>query len=132
MIDDNVKSREQAAQQARAIIERGVEEYLSQLRALNAVATLRAFREKADVIRQAELEKAVRSLERGVPADKALEALSRGITNKLIHAPSVQMKRASAEGRDDLVRLTQELFELTNVQPDDAPANAGDKPAGNS
>jgi hypothetical protein len=42
------------------------------------------------------------------------------------------MKRASAEGRDDLVRLTQELFELNNVQPDDSPASAGDKPAGNS
>jgi glutamyl-tRNA reductase len=132
VIDDNVKSRELAAQQASAIIERGVEEYLSQLRALNAVATLKAFREKADAIRQTELEKAVKSLERGVPADKALEALARAITNKLTHAPSVQMKRASAEGRDDLVRLTQELFELTNVQPDDTPASAGDKPAGNS
>lgn len=130
VIDDNVKSRELAAQQASAIIERGVEEYLSQLRALNAVATLKAFREKADAIRQTELEKAVKSLERGVPADKALEALARAITNKLIHAPSVQMKRASAEGRDDLVRLTQELFELNNVQPDDSPASAGDKPAG--
>lgn len=130
VIDDNVKSREQAAQQASAIIERGVEEYLSQLRALNAVATLRAFREKADVIRQAELDKALKSLERGVPADKALEALARGITNKLIHTPSVQMKRASAEGRDDMVRLTQELFELTHVQPDDTPAIAGDTPAG--
>jgi glutamyl-tRNA reductase len=132
VIDDNVKSRELAAQQASAIIERGVEEYLSQLRALNAVATLKAFREKADAIRQTELEKALKSLERGVPADKALEALARTITNKLIHAPSVQMKRASAEGRDDLVRLTQELFELTNVQPDDTPASAGHKPAGNS
>ncbi|MDP1757253.1 MAG: glutamyl-tRNA reductase, partial [Pseudohongiella sp.] len=132
VIDDNVKSREQAAQQAGAIIERGVEEYLKQLRALNAVATLRAFREKADAIRHAELEKAVKSLERGLPADKVLEALARGITNKLIHAPSVQMKKASAEGRDDLVRLAQELFELTENQSDGKPALAGDKPAGNS
>jgi glutamyl-tRNA reductase len=132
VIDDNVKSREQAAQQAGAIIERGVEEYLKQLRALNAVATLRAFREKADAIRHAELEKAVKSLERGLPADKVLEALARGITNKLIHAPSVQMKKASAEGRDDLVHLAQELFELTECQSDGKPALAGDKPAGNS
>jgi glutamyl-tRNA reductase len=41
-----------------------------------------------------------------------VDALARSITNKLIHAPSVQMKKASAEGREDLVRLTQELFEL--------------------
>ena len=122
VIEDNVKSRAQAAEQAGAIIERGVEEYLKQLRALNAVATLRAFRDKADSIRQSELEKAFKSLEKGMPAEKVLEALARGITNKLIHAPSVQMKKASAEGRDDLVRLTQELFELGETdprQPDD-------------
>lgn len=112
VIEDNVKSRALAAEQASAIIERGVEEYLRQLRALNAVATLRAFREKADQIRQLELEKAHKALEKGMPAEQVLEALARSITNKLIHAPSVQMKKASAEGREDLVRLTQELFEL--------------------
>lgn len=116
VIEDNVKSRTQAAEQAAAIIERGVQEYRKQLRALSAVATLRAFREKADAIRQAELDKAVKSLEKGLPADKVLEALARSITNKLIHTPSVQMKKASAEGRDELVRLTQELFELDDKQ----------------
>ena len=117
VIEDNVKSRAQAAEQAGSIIERGVDEYLKQLRALNAVATLRAFRDKADSIRQSELEKALRSLEKGTPAEKVLEALARGITNKLIHSPSVQMKKASAEGRDDLLRLTQELFELGESDP---------------
>lgn len=112
VIEDNVKSRTLAAEQASAVIERGVEEYLRQLRALNAVATLRAFREKADWTRRLELEKALKALEKGMPAEQVLEALARSITNKLIHAPSVQMKKASAEGREDLVRLTQELFEL--------------------
>ncbi|MEX2333346.1 MAG: glutamyl-tRNA reductase, partial [Pseudohongiella sp.] len=112
VIEDNVKSRALAAEQASAIIERGVEEYLRQLRALNAVATLRAYREKADQIRQLELEKALRALEKGMPAEQVLEALARSVTNKLIHAPSVQMKKASAEGREDLIRLTQELFGL--------------------
>jgi glutamyl-tRNA reductase len=116
VIEDNVKSRAQAAEQASSIIERGVEEYLRQLRALNAVATLKLYRDKADTIRRSELDKAFRALEKGVPADQVLETLARGITNKLTHAPSVQMKRASAEGRDDLVRLTQELFELGEGQ----------------
>jgi glutamyl-tRNA reductase len=112
VIEDNVKSRSLAAEQASAIIERGVEEYLRRLRALNAVATLKLYREKADEIRQLELDKAMKMLEKGASVDKVLESLARGITNKLTHAPSVQMKKASAEGRDDLVRLTQELFEL--------------------
>ena len=112
VIEDGVKSRAQAAEQASAIIERGVEEYLRQLRALNAVATLRAFRGQADAIRQAELEKARRSLEKGADAEQVLESLARGLTNKLIHTPSVQMKKASAEGRDEVVRLAQELYQL--------------------
>jgi len=112
VIEDSVKSRAEAAAQAADIIERGVEEYVRQVRALNAVATLRAFRDQAELLRQLEVEKARRALEKGVPAADVLESLSRGLTNKLIHSPSVQMKKASAEGRDDLVRLTRELFEL--------------------
>ena len=43
-----------------------------------------------------------------------MESLARAITNKLTHSPSVQMKKASAEGRNELLRLTQELFNLDN------------------
>lgn len=112
VIDDNVKSRAEAAAQAEAIIERGVEEYFRQRRSLNAVATLRAFRDKADAIRDKELQRALKSLEKGESADMVLESLARAITNKLTHAPSVQMKKASSEGRDELLELTQELYDL--------------------
>ena len=64
--------------------------------------------------RQAEVQRAIRSLEKGDSAEKVLESLARAITNKLTHSPSVQMKKASAEGRNELLRLTQELFGLDN------------------
>jgi len=51
-------------------------------------------------------------LDKGESAEKVLAKLARLLTNKLIHSPSVQMKKASAEGRDELVSLAQELFEL--------------------
>ncbi|MEY3667344.1 MAG: hypothetical protein RL572_884 [Pseudomonadota bacterium] len=112
VIEDNVKSRTEAAAQASAIIERGVQEYQRRLRSLNAVDTLRAFREKAEQQRDREVEKALRALEKGEPPVQVVEALARGLTNKLIHSPSVQMKKASADGRDDVLLLTRELFEL--------------------
>ncbi|MGB4248782.1 MAG: glutamyl-tRNA reductase [Pseudohongiellaceae bacterium] len=112
VIEDSVKSRTEAAAQASSIIERGVQEYIRQVRSLNAVNTLRAFREKAEQIRDREVEKALRALEKGDPAPEILEALARALTNKLIHSPSVQMKKASADGRDDLLLLTRELYEL--------------------
>ena len=54
----------------------------------------------------------MKALERGETADKVVESAARAITNKLIHSPSVQMKKASSEGRDELLLLIQELFEL--------------------
>ncbi len=112
VIEDNVKSRTEAAAQASSIIERGVQEYQRRLRSLNAVDTLRAFREKAEQQRDREVEKALRALEKGEPPAQVVEALARGLTNKLIHSPSVQMKKASADGRDEVLLLTRELFEL--------------------
>jgi len=112
VIEDNVKSRTEAAAQASSIIDRGVQEYQRRVRSLNAVNTLRAFREKAEQLRDREVEKALRALEKGESAPQVLEALARGLTNKLIHSPSVQMKKASADGRDDVLLLTRELYEL--------------------
>ena len=117
MIEDNVKSRAEAAAQAELIIERGIEGYLKQILSLNAVTTLRAYRDKADTIRDHELQRALKLLEKGEPADAVLKTLARGITNKLTHAPSVKMKKASSEGRDELLALTQELFDLGEEDP---------------
>ena len=112
VIEDSQKSREEAAAQAHSIIERGVEEYRKKVRSLNAVATLRAFRGQADEIRELELQRAAKALGKGEDPAAVLESLARGLTNKLIHSPSVQMKEASAEGRDDILTLVQELYGL--------------------
>ena len=111
-IEDNVKSRSEAAIQAETIIDRGAREYVKQLRSLNAVSTLKAFRDKTDQIRSKEVERAMKSLNNGESAEKVLESLARAITNKFTHAPSVQLRHASSEGRTELIDLMNELFEL--------------------
>ena len=112
VIEDSQKSREEAAQQAHSIIERGVDAFQKQLRSLNAVTTLKAFRDKADGIRTLELEKAHKAIQKGVETGAVIESLARSLTNKLIHSPSVQMKLASAEGREEILELVRELFDL--------------------
>lgn len=112
VIEDGVKSRADAAAQAESIIERGIEEYQKHLRSLNAIGTLRAFRDKADAIREQEMQRALKSLQKGEPTEQVMESLARAITNKLTHSPSVQMKKASADGRDEFLILMKELFEL--------------------
>ena len=123
VIEDGVKSRADAAAQAESIIERGVEDYRKALRSLNAVSMLRAFRDKADAIRKKELERALKALEKGESAEAVVSSLARSLTQKLVHSPSVQMKKASAAGRDELLALTAELFELSS----ESKQNAGEE-----
>ncbi|MDE0982189.1 MAG: glutamyl-tRNA reductase [Gammaproteobacteria bacterium] len=123
VIEDGVKSRADAAAQAESIIERGVEDYRKALRSLNVVSTLRAFRDKADAIREKELERALKALEKGESAEAVVSSLARSLTQKLVHSPSVQMKKASAAGRDELLALTAELFELSS----ESKQNAGEE-----
>ena len=112
VIDANLQSRQHAAQEAEKIIAQGVASYEEKLRTLGIVSTLKNFRQKAEHIRDTELEKALKLLEKGEAPEKVLASLARLLTNKLIHAPSVQMKKASADGRSELIQLAEELFEL--------------------
>ena len=112
VIDSNLETRQSAAQDAESIIEQSVLAYEQKLRSLGIVSTLRMFREKAENIRDSEVERALKLLERGESPEKVLESMARLLTNKLIHAPSVQMKKASADGHSELILLAQRLFEL--------------------
>lgn len=113
VIEENKKSREEAAQKADTIIEQGVNIYVSELRALNSVSTIKAYRRKAENLRDIELEKAMRLLESGQDPGKVLNQLARNLTNKLIHAPTAKLKEASAVGRSDVIGVSHELFNLT-------------------
>ncbi len=124
VIQENVKSRESAAREAETLINQAVADFMYQLRELNAVTTLRAMRDKAHAFKEQELEKALRQLQNGRPAEAVLQQLAHGLTNKLIHSPTVQMKKASAKGRNDLLLLTQELYGLPLQPPSDETEDA--------
>lgn len=112
MVNEGLKNREQEARKADLIIAAGVEEFYRQLRSLNAVSTVKALRTKAEMLRDTELEKALRALARGDAPDTVLTGLARNLTNKLLHSPSSQMRRASAMGRSEIITWSRELFEL--------------------
>ncbi len=112
VIQENVKSRESAAREAEELVEQGAQRFITELRSLGAVDTLRRLRVRLESVRDEELAKAVKHLNKGKPAEEVLAMLARGLTNKMLHTPSVQMKKASAEGRTELLDLTRELFDL--------------------
>ncbi len=114
IVDSNLKNREQEARKADEIIAECVDNYYRQLRALDAVSTVKALRGKMEELRDTELEKARHALALGEPAEQVLAQLARNLTNKLLHSPSSQLRRASALGRNEVINWSRELFELDN------------------
>ena len=112
IIEENLKSRQSAAQDAEALVESGVNEFLRQLRSLEVVSTLKEYRSQAEQVRDAELQKALKLLEKGEPSEKVVASLARGLTNKLIHGPTVQIRKAGADGRTEVIECVRELFDL--------------------
>jgi glutamyl-tRNA reductase len=118
IVDEGRKSRESEARKADFIIAAGVEEFYQELRSLNAVSTVKALRTKAEALRDAELEKALRALARGEAPQEVLSGLARNLTNKLLHSPSSQMRKASAMGRSEVINWSRELFEIDGQDAD--------------
>lgn len=111
-IEESMKTRREAAEQAEEIIDTRVEHFLAWLRAQGASATIRDFRGQAEAIRNEALGKALTSLRRGASPEEALNFLAHTLTNKLIHTPSTQIKQAGINERHDLIAAARELFIL--------------------
>ncbi len=112
VIDENKRSREQAAEIAHEIIDSAVHAYERDRRALSAVNVIRNFRENVEGIKKQELDKCLKSLANGVTPEEAIEILANNLSNKFMHEPTVQLKKAGADGREDIILGLQTLFAL--------------------
>lgn len=112
VIQENMRSRQDAAEAAERLIEMGTDEFMQRLRSRAAVDVLKRYRQQAEQQRDQELHKALARLERGGDPAAVMAEMARALTNKLLHEPSVQLKRMSAEGRSESLSLAMELFAL--------------------
>ncbi len=112
IVDENLRSRQHEAGKADQIIDEGVEDFSRELRSLAAVDSVKALRAQAESMRDAEIDRALRSLAKGTSPAQVVEGLARSLTNKLVHSPSAEMKRASAEGRQDVLDAAHLLLGL--------------------
>ena len=94
------------------IIELHAEEFMAWVRSLDAVSLIQDYRGRAEYTRDALVERAQRQLAAGKPADEVVCQLAHLLTNKLLHNPSVRLRRAGLEGRNELLDAANELFQL--------------------
>lgn len=112
VIDAGLAARRQAAAEAESIIDHQVKEFLAWQRSLDAVETIRAFRGRADAIRATSLAEARRRLARGDSPEAVLDFLARRLSRRLIHQPTVALRRAGREQRHGFLGDARELFDL--------------------
>jgi len=112
IVNQNLRIRHDEARKADQIIAEGVAAFLQDMRTLEAVDSVKEYRQVAEQYREQELQRALRALRRGEDPQQLLAQLARSLTNKLIHAPTTGLKQASAEGRQDLLLHARRLLGL--------------------
>ena len=93
IVSSNLDSRRSAVEQAEAIIDTQVGQFMSWMSLRGNVPLIRQLREQAEELRRQELERALKALARGEDPAALLESLSQGLTNKLLHAPTEALKK---------------------------------------
>jgi glutamyl-tRNA reductase len=110
VIEENRKSRQEAAMQAEDIIATQVDHFMGWLRSLDAVDAIRAYRDRAQQIQDDVLANARRQLLAGKDPQLVMNELARLLTNKLTHQPSVNMKHAAYHGDEEFLKAACRLL----------------------
>jgi glutamyl-tRNA reductase len=98
VVKANRAERQHEAQRADVIVGQGVNLYLDWLRGLDAVPTIVSLRDRLEVIRQVELEKALGKLG-GLTAEQqaTIASMTQAMVNKILHQPMTELKRQAAQ-----------------------------------
>lgn len=115
VVAQNQESRRKMAQEAEGLLEQEVEAFDVWWRSLETVTTISCLRNKIETIREQELEKALSRLgsEFAEKHQEVIEALTRGIVNKILHDPMVQLRaQQDVEARRHCMQTLQMLFNL--------------------
>lgn len=113
IIATGAQNRQAAVAQAEVIIENQVRQFMRWLNARSAVPAIRDLHQRADAMRQIELERAKKMLARGEDPSSVVEALAQALTNKFLHGPTQVLTDASEENRPKLMELISRLYRGT-------------------
>jgi glutamyl-tRNA reductase len=115
VVAQNQEARRRMAQEAEALLEEEVAAFDAWWDSLDTVPTINSLREKLETIRTQELEKALSRLgtDFGEKHQAVVEALTRGIINKILHDPMVQLRsQPDRETRRQAASALNLLFNL--------------------
>jgi len=104
------EKRQAAVEQAEAIIETGVQNFAHWLGQRHTVPLIQALNAQADDWRSLELQRARKLLAKGEDVDAVLEALAKGLTQKMLHGTLAELHASDGEQRVALANTVSRLF----------------------
>jgi glutamyl-tRNA reductase len=104
------EKRQAAVAQAEAIIDAGVQSFSHWLDQRASVPLIQALNAQADEWRSAEIQRARKLLAKGADIDSVLEALSRGLTQKLLHGTLAELHATEGAQRAQMADTVSRLF----------------------
>ena len=113
VVNQGLQSRQAAISQAETIIRLRVNDFSSWLKIRETVPSIQSLRDRANYLRDFELQRALRHLHHGDDPEEVLEMLAYGLTNKLVHDPTILLRNGeglSLEDRDLMERLLSKFY----------------------
>jgi glutamyl-tRNA reductase len=114
-----VADRRVEADRAEAIVQLEVDKFQARLQTLDVVPTIVSLQEHLETVRQAEIDRVRGRLGAMSPEQElAVEALTRGIINKIMHTPITTLKSAARESSEatTVIDLVRKLFGLRDAK----------------
>ena len=113
-------NRQAAVAQAEAIIDAGVQSFMHWIDqrdpASGVVPLIQQLNAQADAWRATEIARARRRLAKGDDVEAVLEALSRGLTQKMLHGAMAELRAADGSHREQTTQAIERLF-LRGARP---------------
>jgi glutamyl-tRNA reductase len=122
VVSRNHEARREMAAEAESLLQEEARQFLEWWDGLEAVPLVNRLRLHLEDIREQELQKALSRMGPDLSARerKVVEALSKGIVNKILHAPVTNLRSPQPrQQRHQAMRVVEELFDLEN-HPDDS------------
>ena len=110
VVDENLRGRELAAEAAQEIINLEVTQFGQWLKTHQSSDHIRQLRDAAELIKQQAVEKALAQLKQAEDPEQTIQRLASEITNKLMHKPTIEMRKALQNEDQERIRLLKSLL----------------------
>ncbi|EGR2139025.1 glutamyl-tRNA reductase [Vibrio cholerae] len=115
IVDSNIEQRKVEAIQAEAIVSEESATFMSWMRSLQAVDSIRDYRKQANEAREELLNKSLQALAAGGDPEKLLIELSNKLTNKLIHTPTRALQTVAEQGEPAKLAVIRQSLGLDDL-----------------